>query len=369
MENFSKICIVGLGLMGGSMGLGLKQKGFRGQIIGYDLSNESMLDAKTLGAIDVIAENMEQAVADAQLVVIAVPIGYYVQVLKEVSFHIREGTIITDVGSVKSYVSKIAKAYLPENISFVGGHPMAGSEKDGIKAANPFLYENAYYFLTPAADTAKGDIQKLENVVKMLGAYPVVISCEEHDQIVSQISHLPHFVAVVLVNMVTQNYGISYLPFVGGGFRDTTRIASGNPAMWKDIFFFNRDKLLQGIVNLEESVTELKEMIINDQEEAVLEYLKNAKLIRDSIPRHGQGYMAPLYEIIVSVEDRPGVLGELTQLVGANHINIKEIEILHSRQEEQGAVRLAFETCSDQKRALEILKDSGFSLTFCKDKE
>ncbi len=366
MTEFNSISIIGMGLMGGSMALSLKRAGFNGHIIGMDTSMESLEYAKNINALDIIAKDIKQGICSSDLIIIAVPLGYYEEIFKEISPYLKENVVVTDLGSVKGCVHHIAEKNLPKNASFIGGHPMAGSEKDGIQAANAFLYENAYYFLTPEDHIPLHIVDKLKKLVTSLGAYPVVISSDEHDKIVSQISHLPHLMASILVNTLDQNKGISSLPFVGGGFRDSTRIASGNPFMWKDIFFFNQKELLSSVKKLEEVLKECKRILENEDKENMLEHLKNAKLLRDSLPHHGKDYISPLYEIIVSVEDKPGVLGELTNLLGKNEINIKEIEILHSRQEEKGAIRLGLASLEEQKKALLILKSNQFPFAYRK---
>ncbi|MFZ5968702.1 MAG: prephenate dehydrogenase/arogenate dehydrogenase family protein [Bacillota bacterium] len=369
MDGFQRISIIGLGLMGGSFALALKNRKIPCKIVGYDTSSEYLMAAKASGAIDVAAAHMKEAVADAQLVVIAVPIGYYPEVFQGIADHLSPHCIVTDVGSVKSYVVEMAKQFLPDTIQFIGGHPMTGSEKGGFHAADPYLYENAYYFLTKESSTNMEALNQIELMIKTLGAFPVVSPPEEHDQIVSLISHLPHLIASVLVNMMDQNKGISYLPFVGGGFRDTTRIASGNPAMWKDIFFYNKDQVLKSISSFEVLLKTFRDSLESNHSDLIFKDLENAKLIRDSIPHQGRDYISPLFEIIVSVEDRPGVLAELTHVIGSNAINIKEIEILHARQEEKGAVRLAFASLSDRDAALAILKQGKFPHSYAKDEK
>lgn len=366
MDFFGEVVIIGMGLMGGSMALALKRRGYRGRIIGCDLSEEALKEAEKIGAIDAGERNISKAVRRAQLVVVAVPVGYYEAVFKEASPHLCSGTLVTDVGSVKRYVQELAAAFLPKGVEFLGGHPMAGSEKSGIKAANPYLYENAYYFLTPDKTASQGSVAKLKGLIVDLGAYPVIVDPNEHDRIVAQISHLPHLTAALLVNTLDRGKGLSNIPFAGGGFRDTTRIASGNPFMWRDIFLYNKEEIMRGVEELSESLQEFRKMIEGDNWPLVLETLQKAKLIRDSIPKHSRDYLPPLYEIIVSVEDRPGVLGELTRLIGENAINIKEIEILHAREGEKGAVRIGFASAEEEEKAVKVLRERNFPLTFRK---
>ncbi|NMA87114.1 MAG: prephenate dehydrogenase/arogenate dehydrogenase family protein, partial [Tissierellia bacterium] len=247
MQEFEEIAIIGMGLIGGSLALALKNSGYTGKIIAYDISKATLIQARGMGIIDSYCENPRETIKNADLIIMAVPVGYYGQIFQQIASYIPLDTIVTDVGSVKVYVEEIAKKYLPDEIQFVGGHPMAGSEKGGIGAASPSLYENAYYFLTPSKNTTKDTIIRLEKLVKEIRAYPVVIEATEHDKIVAQISHIPHLTAVMLANLLERNNGDSYLSFVGGGFRDSTRIASGNPYMWQDIFLFNKNEILRSI--------------------------------------------------------------------------------------------------------------------------
>ncbi|AOY75813.1 prephenate dehydrogenase [Clostridium formicaceticum] len=366
MQKFQRIVIIGMGLIGGSMALALKKSGFEGEIIGYDVSKDTLEEAKILRAIDTSCADPKEAVKDANLVVMAVPVGYYAEIFKEIAPFLPENVVVTDVGSVKGYVEDVVDAYLPRDIQFLGGHPMAGSEKGGLGASSPSLYENAYYFLTPNKNTTEDTIAALEALIRNMGAFPVVVAADEHDKIVAQISHMPHLVAVLLANTLERRNSICYTPFVGGGFRDTTRIAAGNPHMWRDIFFYNQREILEGIEVLEVMLKEFKEILRQERTEEVLDTLKKAKTIRDAIPLGARDYIPPLYELIVDVEDRPGVLGELTQLIGDNYINIKEIEILHAREGERGAVRIALSSKEGQEKAFDLLKNGGFPLTYRK---
>ncbi|MFT9493834.1 prephenate dehydrogenase/arogenate dehydrogenase family protein [Anaerosolibacter sp.] len=366
MQQFQEIAIIGMGLIGGSLALALKKSGYKGKIMGCDASMETLRQAKDIGAVDGIYQGPKDAVKDADLVILAVPVGYYVELFQEVAPYLSQDVVVTDVGSVKGYVKTLADRYLPKHIQFLGGHPMAGSEKGGIKAATPFLFENAYYFLTPNTSTKRGTIEKIENLVKSIGAYPVVVEAQEHDKIAAQISHVPHLAAVLVANLLEERNSISYIPFVGGGFRDTTRIAAGNPRMWKDIFFYNKEELLAGIESLEGMLQDFKRKLLSAEGEAILGDLEKAKKIRDSIPHTGRDYIPPIYDLIIDVEDRPGVLSELTQVIGGNEINIKEIEILHAREGELGAVRVGFASKLDQEKAFKILETGGFPLTYRK---
>lgn len=367
MNDFNQIAIIGMGLMGGSIAFALKHFGYKGTIIGYDLSKESLQEAKDAGAIDLAIEDIGEAVSNVDLVIIATPVGYCKQIFQWIGPFLKKGVVLTDVGSVKGAVVEWAEQYLPPNIEFLGGHPMTGSEKGGIQAASPYLYENAYYFLTVTNRTSQPTLRRMETFINSLGAYPIMIDPYEHDRVVAQISHIPHLMAVMLVNMLYENKDISYLPFVGGGFRDTTRIASGNPNMWKDIFLLNKYEIMKGIHNIRGMLKEFYNILEKEDQTVIYKTLQRAKTLRDTIPSRLKDGMPPIYEIIVNVEDRPGMIGKLAQRIGEKGINIKEIEILHVREGENGAVKIGFSSEEDEKRAADLLKEDHYVFMYGKE--
>ena len=262
MIDFNEIAIIGMGLMGGSVALRLKKLGYKGTIVASGSRPQTLAAALESKAVDRIESDLKKAVATADLVIVAAPVGYTGDIFKEIADTLKKGAIVTDVGSVKGYVLEMAKKFLPNAVVFLGGHPMAGSEKSGFSAATPYLYENAYYFITPTAETPIEAVDKLTNLIEQLGAYPVVTDPYEHDKLVAQISHLPQLMATALVNMLDEkDKGISYMPFAGGGFRDTTRIASSSPEMWRDIFTYNKKEVLNCVTQLEKSLNNFKEVL------------------------------------------------------------------------------------------------------------
>lgn len=366
MMQFQEIVIIGLGLMGGSLALALKKAGYRGRIIGCDLDKETLIEAFAKGMVDAFFENPREAVENADLIVFAVPVGLYAKLFREIADVVKEDVIISDLGSVKSYVEEVADKFLPKKVQFVGGHPMAGSEKGGIHAASPNLYENAYYFITPTETTKDTTLASLRTLVQAIGAFPIIVGAKEHDKIVAKISHLPHLVAVVLTNLVGRKENLSCLPFVGGGFRDTTRIAAGNPEMWKDIFLFNKEEVLKGITDLQLILSDFKSLLDAEEEEHLLSTLEKAKTTREKVPHTGRDYIPQIYDVIIDAQDRPGALGDLTKLIGSAGLSIKQIEILHARQGEQGAIRMGFATKEEQEQAFYFLRYGGFPLSYRK---
>ena len=283
MGEFKRITIMGLGLMGGSMALGLKQRGFQGEIIGWDHSLDTLEQAKSSGAVDRVCEEPRDAVKETELVILATPVGAYGEILEKTASFLPKKVIVTDVGSVKGSVKRVMDSQLPKDIVFIGGHPMAGSEKAGFAAADPDLYRKAKYFLTPGPDVEKAALDKMVGFVKALGADPVVVDTKEHDRIVALVSHIPQLSAVLLSSMLEGEEVRGYSSFAAGGFKDSTRIASGDPQMWKDIFLLNKKEVLSGIETLEGLLMEFKTHLEEGNEEEILSRLKRAKAIRDGI--------------------------------------------------------------------------------------
>ncbi len=364
MSDFEQITILGMGLIGGSIAMKLKNSGYNGKTIGQDVSLSSLEMAKMVGAIDEYTISLEEAVGGSDLVILAVPMGYYEEVLKKITPHLKANAIITDVGSVKKHAINLFQKYLPENIQFLGGHPMSGSEKSGMGAASPFLLENAFYFLTPTEKTTSDTVEKVKDFIESLGAFPVITSADEHDHIVALISHIPHVMAGMLVNLIGRNNNSSFLPYAGGGLRDTTRIASGNPSMWKDILLMNREEVVKGIEELEHIMKDFKESLIRKDRVNILSELSKAKETRDSIPKRMKDAIPVLFEIYLDVADIPGTLGKVTQILGQNKINIKEIEIVHAREDKNGALRMGFSKADEQKSAMDILVKTGYRVTW-----
>lgn len=363
MTMFKKIIILGLGLIGGSMALALKKSGYEGTIIGFDISKEHLSSAVESHSIDIGVETLEEALEHEGLIIAAVPLGACKRLFQEIAVLIspQKTVVITDVGSVKTYVHKLAARYLPATALFIGGHPMSGSEQGGFHAATATLFENAYYFLTPTQTHGEA-LAGVQEIVRRMGAFPVIVSPAEHDRIVAQISHVPHIMASVLSNTLDAGNSVGNATFAGGGFRDTTRIASGDPCLWKDIISYNREEILHSLVNIETMMNEVKQIITSVNDQRLFEFLSRAKFIRDCLPQRGKDYLPALYNIIIDVEDKPGIIGQLTQIVGENHLNIREIEVLHVRENSKGAIRIGFATEEEQLCAVNVLATRKFKI-------
>ncbi len=358
---FSTIIIVGVGLIGGSLGLAIKRKYENVKVTGVS-SDAAVQNALEMGAIDegYGYEELAGAVGNADLVFLCTPIHHIQGLLTPLSSLLKPGVLVTDVGSTKQVITSHAGKVLPSGVHFIGGHPMTGSEKRGIHAADPFLFQNAIYVLCPSGGVPEKLINNFSDFLGGIGARVVILDAGLHDQIAAAVSHLPQMVAVTLVNMVgkASTDSAPYLQLAAGGFRDMTRIASSPFNMWDDICRTNDDAIKKAIDTFIRHFTELKNRIGTPSLE---EDFEAANITRKNIPKDTKGFMATLYEVLVVVEDKPGVIAQIATELAAVNINIKDIEVMKVREGEGGTLRLAFELEEEASKAVELLNSIGIS--------
>ena len=358
---FRRAALLGTGLIGGSIGMALREKGLVSTITGFDRDEANSRKAVQRKAVDLTADSAVKAIRDADLVILAVPVISAVEVLQEIMPAVGSGTIITDVGSTKSAIMAAVEQILPAGASFIGGHPMAGSEESGIESADPGLLENAIYVLTPAPGTSGQAVGKLSTLVEEIGSQPIILDPLKHDRIVALISHLPHITAASLVQSVAGAEDMELVrTLAAGGFRDSTRIALGNPDIWRDICISNRWALLAALKSFKASIDRMEKYLAEPNAEGIKEYLLQARDYRSAIPHRGRGILPEIYTLIVLVRDTPGVLAKITGLLGDAGINIDAIEIMHIRELSGGSIRLGFKTKKQQQKALHLLKEKGY---------
>ncbi len=283
MKPLNKITIIGVGLIGGSFAKGLKQAGLVKTVIGFGQNESNLQKAIELGVIDEYSTDMQSAVKDSDLIMLAVPLGVMEAILVEMKPFIKQDAIITDAGSAKSSViTSAVKVFgeLPE--FFVPGHPIAGKEKSGVTAADPTLYINHRVILTPAEHTNVDAIQLVTDLWKALGANVEVMSAVQHDDIFAATSHLPHLLAFSLVDMLDEHAELgNVFPYTAGGFRDFTRIASSDATMWRDIALTNSDAIVKWLKNYQQSIADLTELVEAKQGEELFRLFEDAKSARD----------------------------------------------------------------------------------------
>lgn len=263
----------------------LRKRGMAGEIIGVgrDISNLEL--AVKLDAIDKFTTDPAAGVVDADLIVIATPVASIPSIMKAIAPYLKEGAVVTDVGSVKGAIVSEAEGFIPRGVHFVGGHPIAGTEDSGAGAAFPTLFEKHKCILTPTAKTNKDALEKVKKVWEAAGSDAILMDADKHDNILAAVSHLPHVIAYSLVNTVNnmKDFEDGILSYSAGGFRDFTRIASSSPEMWRDICLLNREAILDMIGRFENELASLKRAIKASDDESLLTVFRSAKDARDSI--------------------------------------------------------------------------------------
>ena len=280
-----RLAIIGVGLIGGSLALALKEAGVVGEVIGCGRGRPNLEKAIELGVIDTFTRDPREAVKDADVIFLATPVKTLGVVTQRCLPGLKPGAIITDGGSVKGDVVKTIEPLLPEGVHFVPGHPIAGTENSGSEAAFPSLYRGKRCILTPTENTDLQALELIEQMWRIVGSDVIRMSLEKHDKILAAISHLPHMVAYSLVNAVGSydHYEENILEYSAGGFRDFTRIASSDPTMWRDIAETNRDALLEMMEQFECFFAELKADIVEKNGENLFEFFSRSKQLRDAI--------------------------------------------------------------------------------------
>ena len=281
---FNKMVIIGVGLIGGSLALACKREGIVSEIIGVGRREENLRKALELNAIDSYTFQAEKAVRDADLVVLATPVGSFIKLVEEMGPHLSSGAIITDVGSVKAPLMEI-EDIIPPAVHFVGAHPIAGREKSGIGAASPDLFKNAKCILTPTEKTDRDSLERISSLWKAVGAVVSYMSPDRHDRVFAAVSHLPHVVAYALVNTLVEMEKAEdgVIAFSAGGFKDFTRIAASHPEMWRDICLMNRKNIIEMIDRYEEALKRLKTFMEDENGEGLYEAFMKAKDMRENI--------------------------------------------------------------------------------------
>jgi prephenate dehydrogenase len=277
-----RIAIIGMGLIGGSLALALKKSRAKGtEIVGFSRSAETIARSRERGAIDRAAENMASAVAGADLVVIATPVMATKEVLASISEHLSPKCVVTDTGSTKVQVMQWAGEYLSSKVSFIGGHPMAGKETSGINEADADLFRGCVYCLTPAPCATPQAVRKLKKLVESIGARPFFIDAETHDNLVAGVSHLPMLLSAAFVTTTTKSRSWSEMAkLTSGGYRDFSRLASGNPEMNRDICLTNQERIVDWLDRYIEVVKGYRHMVAEDSEE-LAEMLAQARQARE----------------------------------------------------------------------------------------
>ncbi len=358
---FKKIAVIGVGLMGGSFCRAVKKSNAKVHVTALDLP-EVLEKARQVQFIDSARElgDLEDVCQQADLVVIATPISGVLELLPRIAEFTASEAIVTDVGSLKTEINQVgAKYFTGPNGHFIGGHPMAGGENPGLESSDPFLFQNALYALSPASGVPFHKLEKMAKLVESIGAHGVIVEPETHDQIAATVSHLPQLLAVTLMRYVAAKNVSNelYLKMAAGGFRDMTRIASSPFGIWRDICDGNRENIAEEINGLIQALQETREQLVSGDLKFAFQDSARSRL---SIPSDTRGFLRPQYDLVVEVEDKPGVIATISVALAEAEINVKDIEVLKVRENEGGTIRLAFESSRVRDQAQKLLSQIGF---------
>ncbi|MBD8035167.1 prephenate dehydrogenase [Solibacillus sp. A46] len=350
------VFVIGLGLIGGSVALAL-QKAPRTKVYGYDYHEQTRQLASTLKVVHEVVEDPAEFAKEADVIIFGTPVNVTLQFMEQLkSWELKKSVIITDTGSTKTQIMDKAKELKELGITFIGGHPMAGSHKSGITAAKPYLLENAYYMLTPNEGEEIEKLAMLDNLLKFTLGKMVVVDAKIHDHMTAVVSHFPHIIAASLVHQL--NFEKKAYPMTSslaaGGFRDITRIASSNPALWRDITLQNRKELVGQLDTWLEEMNRVRQLLDNGDEKAIEAYFSDARDVRDSLPiANGALYMP--YDLYVDIPDYPGVISEVTGFLAEDNISITNIRIVETRVDVFGILVISFQTNEDRERAAQCI--------------
>lgn len=357
-----RVLIVGTGLIGGSVGLALRAAGHH--VTGFDTSPDHARAALDANAIDETAAALDGSGAD--IVLIATPVGEVLPTVEVIARTAHPGTIVTDVGSTKAHIVEEAQRLLGTDRPFVGGHPMAGTEGEGITSARADLFDNALWILTPTATTDAAAYRRINALVTAIGARTLALEPNEHDRLVALVSHLPYAIATTLMVIAGDEGDPRVFRTAAGSFRDVTRTAGSNPRIWRDIFSTNRDAVLREIDQFSSTLTRLRNAVEQGAWDDFDALVESAREARKRFPAKGERQPLDPVTLEVAIPDRAGVLAEITTTLGSGGMNIEDISVDHTPS--GGVLRLLLDGHDVAAQASALLGEHGFRTTVVEER-
>ena len=354
---------IGLGLIGGSIAKAIKMADKNSKIMAYTPHRETVDKAHDEGIVDLPLYEIGPQFGDCDFIFLCAPVELNNENLRALLPYLSAKTTVTDIGSVKSSIHQVVKELGLES-QFIGGHPMAGTERIGYGNSKPGILENAYYIITKTEFSSKERLDAYTELVRMIKAIPLVVPYEQHDYITAAISHVPHVISASLVNLVKDSDGEDQLmkTIAAGGFKDITRISSSSPIMWKQICMTNSYNISDLLGSYIDSLMDIKLAIDEKDEDKIMNFFESARQYRESFIDTSSGPIKKVFTIHVEIDDKPGNLAKVATLLSDNLINIKNIGIVHNREYERGTLRIEFHSSEDQLKAKELLTVSGYTL-------
>ena len=354
---------IGLGLIGGSIAKALKKNLREITIYAYDTNEDTLQRSVKDGIVDTAVSGIDASFSACDILFLCAPVSCNDENLRSLIPFLSKDCILTDVGSVKTGIHRQIEA-LGLKDRFIGGHPMAGSERYGYLNAKARLLENAYYILTPTEETSSQKLAFYQELVTCMGAIPLVLSYEQHDWVTAAISHLPHVIASSLVNLVRDSDskdGIMKL-IAAGGFKDITRIASSSSVMWQQICMANPENISVLLTSYIEMLKKIQMQIDTKAADDIYQFFDGARIYRDSFIEASSGPIKKVFSIQIDIADEPGAIASIATILALNGISIKNIGITHNREYEEGVLRVEFYEEEGMNAAVSILKNKGYSM-------
>ena len=357
------IGFIGLGLIGGSIAKTIRKFHPDYRLIAFDKDRNALAEAVSLNVINGICDIEDEQLYNCDYLFLCAPVEFNVEYMEKIKASLGENCILTDVGSVKNVIhEKVTELGLEGR--FIGGHPMAGSERSGFSNSSDHLLENAYYIITPGGEVALEKISDFTELISSLGAIPLVITAEEHDFITAGVSHLPHIVASALVNLVNLlDNDAQYMKMIAaGGFRDITRIASSSPVMWEQICLENQKNISTVLDEFIRMLIQIRCSIDNKEADNIFDMFASSKDYRDSIDIIDTSLIPRSYVLYIDVADEAGAIATIATILATEKVNIKNIGIIHNREFEDGVLKIEFYTDAALEQAKVLLTKRNYKI-------
>lgn len=352
---------IGLGLIGGSIAKAMRKHQPEYHILAYDKNIENTAAAFSSQIIDAVLEEHDERLASCDYIFLCAPVEVNIEYLRYLKDVISESCIITDVGSVKGPIHRAVED-LGLQSCFIGGHPMAGSEKTGFESATDRMIENAYYILTPGGEVPLDKLTEFDELITSLGGITMMLDDDEHDYITAGVSHLPHIIASALVNLVNAlDNDAEYMKTIAaGGFRDITRIASSSPVMWQQICLENHENISTVLDEFIRMMIQIRCTIDNQEADNLYQMFASSRDYRDSIDIASGGVIGKAYILYLDIADEAGGIATIATILAMDNINIKNIGIIHNREFEEGVLKIEFYEEDAMNRGAALLRKRNY---------
>lgn len=360
------IGFLGLGLIGGSIARSIRKYHPEYTLVGYNHNYGTVELAMKEHIIDIGAKEVDNSFDNCDIIYLCMPVSLNAEYLAKIKPHLKPGCILTDVGSVKGNIHKAVKELCLEEF-FIGGHPMAGSEKTGFANSTDHLLENAYYIITPCSCTSKDAIDRMYTLTESIKAIPVILDPDEHDYAVANTSHLPHMIASALVNLLARSDSEkeTMKMIAAGGFKDITRIASSSPVMWQQICLTNPKNIVKTMDAYISYFSEIRDAVEHQDADYLYQFFDQARVYRNSIPAKSAGPITKVYAIYCDLVDEAGSIAKVAVALAENNISIKNIGITHTRGFEEETLCIEFYEENALSSAKALLEQLHYSVTLC----